>query len=197
MGKFSNLLKHFARISKLEELWRHRGELAALRGLYLGLAANTSVIIGVFTQVLSGSYIYAFLAATGSLWLLFPLAILIASKNWKGRMKNVVFRDDDFNWRMFLEDEYEEQLRRINDLGLEKSEADKLKVEGYREHQEIIRLFQAKIATRPRLPVEMDSLQDILQDIKTDLSNTKSPKSDEMLSKVKELEHKAKYYLSP
>lgn len=196
MGKFSNLLKHFARISKLEELWRHRGELAALRGLYLGLAANTSVIIGVFTQVLSGSYIYAFLAATGSLWLLFPLAILIASKNWKGRMKNVVFRDDDFNWRMFLEDEYEEQLRRINDLGLEKSEADKLKVEGYREHQEIIRLFQAKIATRPRLPVEMDSLQDILQDIKTDLSNTKSPKSDEMLSKVKELEHKAKYYLS-
>jgi hypothetical protein len=198
MGKFSRWLKHFAKISKLEDFWRYKGEQASLRGLYMGIAANLSVLIGIIVKVLTGSYIYALLAATGSLPVFFSLAILIASKQWKRRMRNVVSDDDDFNWRMFLEDEYEEQIRKINDLALVRREASKLKVEAYREHQEILRLFQAKIAERPRqLPPEsVNELQNILHEIESELRYKDPQKLKELQSRLEDIERRSRYLSS-
>ena len=198
MGKFSNWLKLFANISKVEDFWRNKGEQAGLRGLYMGIAANVSVLIGILVQILSGSYFYAFIAATGSLWILFPLAIFIVSKHWKKRMRNVVLDDGDFNWRMFLEDEYEEQLRRIIDLQLDKVDTDKLKLEAYREHQEIVRLFQAKIAATPQKlhPVSVNDLRSIFQNIERDLRYKDPQKYRELYERLEQIEKRAKYLSS-
>jgi hypothetical protein len=147
MGKFSQWLRHFVRISKLEDFWRHKGEQAGLRGFFMGVAANLSVIAGILVTGLTDNYFFGLIAATGSLPLLIALAIVIASKLWKRRIKSVISDDNTFNWRMYLEDEYEDQIRKIEDLGLAAREASKLKSEAFREYQSALKEYQSRLTS--------------------------------------------------
>jgi hypothetical protein len=169
MGKFSRLLQRFTELKTLQTDWRNKGELEAKRGAYMAVAAICSAIPAIGVLALTYNYALASFVGTILLGLCMPLSIWLASKHWKQRFRRVIQSDDDFNWRMYLEDEYEDRIRRIENLRLNPTETDKLKLEAYQEHQTILTQFQVSIASRPRQlpPQSIREVEDILNEIRT------------------------------
>lgn len=168
MGKFSRLLKRFTELSRLQSYWRSRGQLEAMRGAYMAVATLTSAVLAIAVLALTNSYALASFTATTSLGLLLPSSIWLASIRWKRRYGKVLANDDDFNWRMYLEDEFEDRIRRIENLGLDKPETDKLKLQAYQEFQAVLVQFQVSIASTPRQlpPQSINEAQAILDEIR-------------------------------
>lgn len=168
MGKFSHLLKRFTDLKKLQAYWRSKGELEARRGAYMAVAAICSAIPAIAALALTHNYAIASFVGTALLGLFMPSSIWLASKHWKQRFRPILQDDDDFNWRMYLEDEYEDRIRRIENLALGKKETDRLKLEAYQEHQTVLTQFQVSIASRPRQlpPQSINEVEAILNEIR-------------------------------
>ena len=112
MGKFSSALKRFTEIKKEQAHWKNKSELQAMRGVYMAASAVCSSLAGISVLTFTNNLYLASFVATSSLGFFLPTSIWLASKQWKKRYRVVIQDDDDFNWRMFLEDEYEERIER-------------------------------------------------------------------------------------
>jgi hypothetical protein len=189
MGKFSRFLKRFTELKKLQAHWRNKGELEARRGAYMAVGAIVSAVSAIAVLAFTHSYPVASFVGTALLGFLIPSSIWLASKQWKQRFRTVIQDDDDFNWRMYLEDEYEDRIRRIENLGLAKKDTDRLKLEAYQEHETVLMQFQVSIASRPRhLPApSIDEVQSILSNIRHD------PRKRDMVERqIREIEEKSR-----
>ncbi len=134
MQKFIRQLFRLSGNEKQLRKWENVSTGQAFRALFLGLASLVSVIIGVSVQALTSSYAIGTLAMTVSLPILFPLSIILLDKFQK-RILNTSNKPELLNQRKILEYEYDDALRRLENLNLPEEKKAELRVELYRDFQ--------------------------------------------------------------
>lgn len=168
MGRFSQFLTRFTELKKQQAKWKNKSELQAMRGVYMAAGALCSTVPAIGVLTFTGSYTLASLVATAFLGLFIPSSVWLATRHWKRRYRTVIEDDGQFNWRMYLEDEYEDRIRRIENLGLSKKAIDALKLEAYKELQDVLTQFQVSMASRSgeASTVAIDEVESILEELK-------------------------------
>lgn len=145
MGTFGKLLDKYIELRKSERYWLDKSDFHAVRALWLALGSFLSILVGIGLGSAGISIIFTLVITLACASIFLPACFLFSSFHWKRRQRNFALSDDNFNYRKYLEDKFEVEVRKIKLLPIKDDKKDILILKEYKRHQETIAKIDRQI----------------------------------------------------
>jgi hypothetical protein len=135
MGTFGKLLEEFIELRKKESYWLDKTDFYAIRAMWLALGSFVSGLLGIALGALGVGIIVSLTVMIGTAAIFIPISFLLSSLHWKTRQRNLALSEDNFNYIKYLDDKFELEVRRINQLPVSEPQKSKLILAEFKNYQ--------------------------------------------------------------